>query len=67
MHTSNRTVKTKKVDANGHRVEGGIIRVGNDYIHGHGVSFADEDNWVARANRRPRIVTRNGKVVSHET
>ncbi len=64
MHT---TVKTRKVDANGHRVEGGHVRGGSDYIHGHGISFADKDNWIARANRRPKVVTRNGKVVSRGT
>lgn len=64
MHT---TVKRKKVDANGHRVEGGIIQGGSNYTQGHGISFADEDNWVARSNRRPKVVTRNGKVVSRGT
>ena len=62
-----RSMKVQDTRHDGNTVKGNVVKGGGHYNEGHGVRFADKDNWVARANARPTVIVRNGKVVYNGT
>lgn len=56
--TTRVTATTGKLDSVGNGITGTPIKSG-DGAKSYGVRFSDENNWVARANRKKTKVTRN--------
>ena len=50
------TAHTGKLNRLGHNIKGEWMP--SAATSNYSVRFSDKDNWVARANRKPRIVTR---------
>ena len=61
------SIKVESTRSNGNKVEGAVVKGGEHYNEGHGMRFSDKDNWRMRANARPLIIIRNGKVVYNGT